>query len=67
MQDRKRILIGGFQHETNTFKPELTQLSDFEEADYWPGLVQGNEIFQQVKGINLPVTFFLAFGSLQYA
>jgi microcystin degradation protein MlrC len=28
-----RIAVGGFQHETNTFSPQLTTWADFERAD----------------------------------
>ena len=40
-----RIAFGGFQHETNTFSPVKATFADFEAADAWPGLTQGDAIF----------------------
>ena len=54
-----RIAVGGFQHETNTFAPLKATLADFEQADAWPGLVTGAELFGAVKGINLPAAGFI--------
>ncbi len=54
-----RIAVGGFQHETNTFAPLKATLADFEQADAWPGLVTGAELFDAVKGINLPAAGFI--------
>ena len=55
-----RILIAGFQHETNTFGASKATFEDFLEADGWPGLLQGNEIITGTEGINLPVAGFVA-------
>ena len=38
-----RILIAGFQHETNTFGATKASFEEFLEADGWPGLLQGND------------------------
>ncbi|MDE1172109.1 MAG: M81 family metallopeptidase [Parvibaculaceae bacterium] len=54
-----RIAVGGFQHETNTFAPVKAALADFEAPDAWPGLVQGGEVPEAVKGINVPVAGFI--------
>ena len=54
-----RILIAGFQHETNTFGASKATFEDFLEADGWPGLLQGNEIITGTEGINLPVAGLL--------
>jgi microcystin degradation protein MlrC len=54
-----RIAVGGFQHETNTFAPLKATLADFEQADAWPGLTSGPELFEAVKGINLPAAGFI--------
>jgi len=51
-----RIAIAGFQHETNTFVPNQTTLSDFEMADSWPPLLLGNKVISSTKGMNLPIT-----------
>jgi len=54
-----RIAVGGFQHETNTFAPLKATLDDFEQADAWPGLTSGADLFEAVKGINLPAAGFI--------
>jgi microcystin degradation protein MlrC len=54
-----RIAVGGIQHETNTFAPLRATLADFEQADAWPGLVKGADLFDAVKGINLPAAGFI--------
>ena len=54
-----QIAIGGFQHETNTFASIGAEFSDFEMHDAWPGLTRGEDLFDAVAGINLPVTGFI--------
>jgi microcystin degradation protein MlrC len=54
-----RIAVAGFQHETNTFSPVKATFADFEAADAWPGLTQGEAIFDAVSGINLAVAGFI--------
>ena len=50
-----RIAVGGFIHETNTFAPTKARFEHFAMADGWPALTQGAELFEAVRGINLPV------------
>jgi len=54
-----RIAVGGFQHETNTFAPAKATLQDFVTPDAWPGLVRGPELFDAVRGVNLPAAGFI--------
>lgn len=54
-----RIAVGGFQHETNTFAPHPATFADFEAPDAWPGLVHGRDLFDAVRGINLPAAGFI--------
>lgn len=54
-----RIAVGGFQHETNTFAPVGATLDDFRTPDAWPGLVRGPELFDALRGINLPAAGFI--------
>ena len=54
-----RIVVGGFQHETNTFAASRAGLAEFEAPDAWPGLVVGAALFDAVAGINLPVAGFV--------
>ncbi len=51
-----RIAIAGFQHETNTFAPTLTEYHDFVMADSWPGLITDQAVITATQGMNLPIT-----------
>lgn len=55
----KRIAIGGWQHETNTFAPFMTDYAAFDMADGWPALVEGPPLFEAVAGINMPIEGFI--------
>ena len=55
----KRIAVGGFQHETNTFAPHRAPYSEFERADSWPGLTRGADLFDSLSGLNLPLGGFI--------
>src|ERR1700722_15918462 len=50
-----RIAVGGFQHETNTFAPQRATWEDFARADAWPGYLRGPELFEGVRGYNIPI------------
>lgn len=54
-----RIIIGGFQHETNTFGPSKAGLDAFTSPGSWPALVTGKPLIEAVKGINIPVAGFI--------
>lgn len=54
-----RIAVGGFQHETNTFAPTKADLDVFLTGGGWPGLLEGEAIFEGTRGINLPVAGFV--------
>ena len=53
-----KIAIAGFQHETNTFAPGFTVLQQFKERGGWPGLTKGDRIFEEFKGLNIPIAGF---------
>lgn len=55
-----RIAVGGFQHETNTFAPVQADYGAFAQADAWPALTRGDDLFDAVAGINLPLAGFVA-------
>ncbi len=57
---RKRIAIAGFQHETNCFGVTKAGLAEFQMADSWPGLLQGADVIEQTRGMNLPIAGFAA-------
>lgn len=60
-----RFAVGGFQHETNTFAPVKATYGDFEIADAWPGLTQGEAVLTAFDGINLPIAGFIALAGAQ--
>ncbi len=51
----KRILIAGYQHETNTFAPSLADWAAFTRGDSFPAFVRGQAMVDQLRGINIPV------------
>ena len=54
-----RIAIGGFQHETNTFAPSKASFDDFARGGAWPPLLNGGDIVDGTRGINLPIAGFI--------
>ncbi len=56
---RRRIAIGGFQHETNTFSPLPTVWQDFQTPGAWPGQTNGAAIFGVFAGANIPIAGFI--------
>jgi microcystin degradation protein MlrC len=50
-----RIAVGGFQHETNTFSPQLATWEEFERADAWPPFLRGAGMKDGVEGFNIPI------------
>ena len=55
-----RILIAGYQHETNTFAPSLADWAAFNRGDSFPAFVHGPAMVDQLRGINIPVGGFIA-------
>ncbi|MBK8530034.1 MAG: M81 family metallopeptidase [Rubrivivax sp.] len=54
-----RILIAGYQHETNTFAPSLADWDAFTRGDSFPAYVRGAEMQAALNGINIPVAGFI--------
>ena len=54
-----KIIVAGFQHETNTFSPIPTRMEDFEQDDLWPGLTRGTDLPSRFRGTNIPIAGFL--------
>ncbi|MGE3922134.1 MAG: M81 family metallopeptidase [Lautropia sp.] len=48
----KRIAVGGFMHETNTFQPQKTTYADFAEAGDRPPIVRGPALLERFDGMN---------------
>jgi microcystin degradation protein MlrC len=57
-----RILIAGYQHETNTFAPSLADWAAFTRGDSFPAFVRGQAMAEQMAGINIPVAGFIDAG-----
>jgi microcystin degradation protein MlrC len=54
-----RILIAGFQHETNTFAPSLADWAAFTRGDGFPAFVRGAAMVAQMDGVNIPIGGFI--------
>ncbi len=54
-----RILIAGYQHETNTFAPSLADWAAFTRGDSFPAFVHGQAMQEALTGINIPVAGFI--------
>ena len=49
-----RIIVGGFQHETNTFAPSKADWDAFKLGGGWPGMARGEAVFPAIQGANIP-------------
>ena len=54
-----RILIAGYQHETNTFAPSLADWAAFTRGDAFPPFMRGQTMLDQLAGINIPIAGFM--------
>ena len=54
-----RILIAGFQHETNTFAPSLADWAAFMRGDSFPAFSQGRAMQDLLTGVNIAVGGFI--------
>lgn len=54
-----RVLVAGFQHETNTFAPVLATYDDFVRGEGWPALTRGDACFEAFDGMNIPIAGFM--------
>lgn len=54
-----RIVVAGFEHETNTFAPTKADWRAFELGGGWPGMVSGQPMFKSVEGANIPAAGFI--------
>jgi microcystin degradation protein MlrC len=53
------ILIGGFQHETNTFSPHSADLDAFRHVASFPQLPEGAQLIEQMSGLNVSISGFI--------
>src|SRR5690349_16372927 len=54
----RRILIAGFQHETNTFAPTKADYSSFQRGEMYPAMVRGRDVLELEK-VNIPIGGFI--------
>lgn len=54
-----RVIVGGFQHETNTFAPSKADWHAFELGGGWPGMVRGQAVLPAIQGANIPAAGFV--------
>lgn len=55
-----KILVAGYQHETNTFAPLKADWAAFNRGDVFPAFMQGQAMLDQLSGVNLPAGGFIA-------
>jgi microcystin degradation protein MlrC len=53
-----RILVAGFQHETNSFAPSPTTYEDFVRGGAFPALTRGADVLQ-MRDVNIPIGGFI--------
>ena len=53
-----KILVAGFQHETNTFAPTKASFESFVRGEDFPAMARGEAIFDLLN-VNLPVSGFV--------
>ena len=54
-----RILIAGYQHETNTFAPSKADWAAFCRGDSFPAYNRGQAMQDQLTGVNIPIGGFI--------
>jgi microcystin degradation protein MlrC len=55
----KRIGVGGFLHETNTFAPTKAEYEDFVRGGGFPAMARGAGLFEAMRGVNIGMSGFL--------
>ncbi|WDZ97029.1 M81 family metallopeptidase [Herbaspirillum sp. WKF16] len=53
-----RILLAGFQHETNTFAPTKAAYANFERGEGFPAMVRGGDVLA-LREVNIPAGGFI--------
>ncbi|MBE7416226.1 MAG: M81 family metallopeptidase [Ideonella sp.] len=54
-----RVLIAGYQHETNTFAPSMADWAAFTRGDAFPAFERGPAMQQRMSGINIAIGGFI--------
>jgi microcystin degradation protein MlrC len=59
IMSRKRIAVGGFMHETNTFGPSKAGYDAFVEGGGWPSLSRGAAMIEATRDVNMGICGFV--------
>lgn len=54
-----RVLVAGYQHETNTFAPTRADWAAFNRGDAFPAFVHGRAMLDQMRGVNMAIGGFI--------
>ncbi len=54
-----KILVAGYQHETNTFAPTRADWAAFNRGDSFPAFIHGRAMLDKLTGINIPIGGFI--------
>lgn len=54
-----RVLVCGYQHETNTFAASKADWAAFNRGDTFPAYIEGKEMLDSMTGVNLPMGGFI--------
>jgi len=54
-----KVLVAGYQHETNTFAPSKADWAAFNRGDSFPAFIHGQPMLDQLRGVNIPIGGFI--------
>lgn len=54
-----KVLVAGYQHETNTFAPTRADWAAFNRGDSFPAFIHGQAMLDKLAGINIPIGGFI--------
>ncbi len=54
-----KVLVAGYQHETNTFAPSKADWAAFNRGDSFPAFIHGQAMLDKLTGVNIPVGGFI--------
>ncbi len=54
-----RVLVAGFQHETNTFAPSLADWAAFTSGEVFPAFIGGAAMLETLAEVNIPIAGFV--------
>jgi microcystin degradation protein MlrC len=54
-----KVLVAGYQHETNTFAPTKADWAAFNRGDSFPAFIHGQAMLDKLAGINIPIGGFI--------